>query len=139
MIIVTDPRVLNVFSAYPDEVRLRMSNLRSLLIEAATEIEGLSQLEETLKWGEPSYLTAKGSTVRMDWKPKAADKVAVYFKCTSRLVPTFRTLYDQALQFEGNRSIVLPLTGPFPYKALKHCIQMALNYHKIKHLPLLGN
>ena len=43
----------------------------------------LKELEETLKWGEPSYLVKKGSTIRMDWKSKAPNQYAMYFKCTN--------------------------------------------------------
>ena len=58
------------------------------------------KLEETLKWGEPSYLTKYGSTVRMDWKEKNPEQFAVYFKCTSALVPTFKTIYKDKFKFE---------------------------------------
>ena len=94
MELVTNPKVENVFAKYPDFVRPKMLYLRQLVIETAEEIEGLTKLEETLKWGEPSYITKKGSTLRMDWKEKTANQYAMYFQCTSRLVPTFNfTLY----------------------------------------------
>jgi hypothetical protein len=109
-----------------------------LVLEAAAEIDGLQKLEETLKWGEPSYLTKHGSTVRMDWKAKAPDQYAIYFKCTSKLVPTFREIYPSEFTYEGNRALVFSLDEELPEVALKHCIKVALTYHKVKHLPLLG-
>ena len=138
MKLTSDPKVKTVFDNYPKEVKQQMLHLRGLVLNAAAEIDGLEKLEETLKWGEPSYLAKYGSTVRMDWKAKKPDQFAIYFKCTSRLVPTFKTIYKDQFEFEGNRAIVFKLDDEIPEKELKHCISMALNYHKLKHIPLLG-
>ncbi len=51
-----------------------MIHLRELVYQVVAELESPIQLEETLKWGEPSYLTKYGSTVRMDWKAKTPDQ-----------------------------------------------------------------
>ena len=74
----------------------------------------------------------------MDWKEKKPDQVALYFKCTSKLVPTFKELYKDTFAFEDNRAIVFKLDDKLPEAELKQCISMALKYHKLKHLPLLG-
>jgi hypothetical protein len=138
MQITSDPKVNEVFQKYPDSVKDKMDHLRKLVLTTAEEIKGLEQLEETLKWGEPSYLTKHGSTVRMDWKEKTPDQYAIYFKCTSKLVPTFKAIYGDIFTFEGSRAIVFKLNDQVPEDELRHCISMALTYHKIKHLPLLG-
>jgi hypothetical protein len=136
--IKTNPEVNQVFENYPGPVRHKMQNLRALVIDVAREIDGLDTLEETLKWGEPSYLSKYGSTVRMDWKPKNPDQYAIYFKCTSRLVETFRMVFDKRFNFEGKRAIVFQLEDEIPGEELKACIKAALTYHKVKHLPTLG-
>ncbi len=133
-----DPRVAPVFNNYPDTVKDGMLYLRRLILETANEIEGIKELEETLKWGEPSYLTKNGSTIRIDWKEKNPDKMAMYFKCTSKLVPTFKAIYKNKFEFEGNRAILFKLNSNVPETELKHCISLALRYHRLKHLPLLG-
>ena len=138
MELISDPRVKDVFEKYPKPVQARLRHLRALVLSAASEINGLEKLEETLKWGEPSYLTKHGSTVRMDWKEKKPEQFALYFKCTSRLVPTFKAIYEDKFEFEGNRAIVFKLNDKIREAELKHCISMALTYHKVKHLPLLG-
>ena len=53
----TDPKVEAVFANYPDFVRDKMQHLRELVIETAEETEGVTDLEETLKWGEPSFFS----------------------------------------------------------------------------------
>ncbi len=136
--ITTNPEVEKVFSNYPDSVRSKMLELRELVIDTAKEIEGISSLEETLKWGEPSYLTKIGSTLRMDWKPKNPNQYAMYFKCTSKLVETFKLVFENTFAFEGNRAIVFKLDDQFPKKELKSCIKATLTYHKVKHLATLG-
>lgn len=134
----TSPEVALVFANYPKEVRSKMIYLRELILESAQELEGLTSLEETLKWGEPSYLTKHGSTLRMDWKAKQPDQYAMYFKCTSRLVETFRVVFEQTFQFDGNRAIVFQMDDHIPKNELKECIKATLRYHKVKQLPTLG-
>ncbi len=134
----SDPKVKEVFENYPRSVQCQLLFLRDLVINVASEIEGLQELEETLKWGEPSYLAKFGSTVRMDWKSKNPEQYALYFKCTSSLVPTFKTVYGDLFKFEGDRAIVFKLDDKIPETELRHCISLALKYHRIKHLPLLG-
>ena len=134
----TNPEVELVFANYPDTVRHKMLVLRELILETAKELEEVTTLEETLKWGEPSYLTKNGSTLRMDWKPKTPDQYALYFKCTSRLVETFRKVFKSNFKYEGNRAIVFQMNDKIPRKELKDCIKATLTYHKVKQLPTLG-
>ena len=127
-----------VFASYPAEINIQMMALRQLILDTASETEGVPALEETLKWGEPSYLTKGGSTIRIDWKPSSPNKYAMYFNCQSKLVDTFKELYHDTLSFDGNRAIVLNAGAGIPVDELKHCVSLALTYHRIKHLPLLG-
>ncbi|WP_424276265.1 DUF1801 domain-containing protein, partial [Eudoraea sp.] len=134
----TNPEVELVFANYPEEVRKKMIGLRELILETAKELEGVTSLEETLKWGEPSYLTKHGSTLRMDWKAKTPNQYAMYFKCTSRLVETFRVVFENTFGFEGNRAIIFQMDDQIPKNELKECIKATLTYHKVKQLPTLG-
>ena len=135
---VASGHVENLLKGYPRKASNRLGELRSLIIEAAKETEGVSKLVETTKWGEPSYITKVGSTVRMDWKERTPDKYYLYFVCSTSLVSTFRVMIGEELEYEGNRAIVLNLNEPLPTEALKRCISLGLRYHKVEHLPLLG-
>ncbi|MEW4923880.1 DUF1801 domain-containing protein [Algibacter sp. 2305UL17-15] len=134
----TDPKVATVFNNYPKNIKEKLLHLRALVLETANETETITQLEETLKWGEPSYITKIGSTIRIDWKAKTPNQYAMYFKCTSKLVSTFKVQYTNTFNFEGSRAIVFNLEDEIPEEALKNCIKAALTYHKVKHLPSLG-
>jgi len=114
-----------------------MLALRALVYDVADEL-GLDDLEETLKWGEPSYLTKKGSTLRMDWKMKKPLQYALYFKCTSKLIVTIKEVYGDFFNYETTRAIVFSLEDKVPIEELKVCIRLALTYHTVKHLPRLG-
>lgn len=134
----TAPQVEAVFANYPDFVRDKMQHLRSLVIETAEETEGITLLEETLKWGEPSFVTKNGSTLRINWKEKAPDQYAIYFQCTSRLVDTFRLVFNHKFKYEGKRAIIFQLNQKIPELELKECIKAALTYHQVKGLITLG-
>lgn len=134
----SNPGVAQVFNHYPLKVQPKIIHLRKLIIETAKEIGEIEKMEETLKWNEPSYLVKNGSTIRIDWKKNKPDQYAVYFQCTSRLVPTFKMVYGDLFQYEGDRAIIFHLADKIPEPELKKCISAGLTYHKIKQLPLLG-
>ena len=129
-----NPALDAVFSAYPKPVKAKLLALRRLIFDTADTTEGVGALEEALKWGQPSYLTAEsksGSTVRIDQVKAEAGRYAVYFHCQTDLVETFRELYPD-LRYGGNRSILLDAGEKLPEKALRHCIALALTYHARK-------
>jgi hypothetical protein len=131
---VSEPTVDAIFDAYPSPVKTRLLALRRLIFDTADTTEGVGPLEETLKWGQPSYLTTEsksGSTIRIDQVKAEAGRYAVYFHCQTDLVETFRELYPE-LRYGGNRSILLDAGEKLPEKALRHCVALALTYHARK-------
>jgi len=134
----TNPEVAEVFNAYPGHIRSKMMFLRQLVLVTASETEGVNSVEETLRWGEPSYITKFGSAIRMDWKNSKPNRYAMYFHCKTKLIDTFRELYGETFKFEGNRAIVFDEEDEIPVDELKHCISLSLTYHSRKHLPMLG-
>jgi hypothetical protein len=125
------------FDEYPDSARARLEQLRNLVFQVASELE-LGEVDETLKWGEPSYSVKTGSPLRMDWKLKSPNNYYLFFNCQTKLIDTFRELYSDELVFQGNRAIVLSLSKPLPERVIKSCLELALTYHQRKNLPLLG-
>lgn len=132
-----NPLINQKFDAYPEHIKPKLQFLRKLILETAEEND-ISTIEETLKWNEPSYLVKKGSTIRMDWKSKTPNQYAMYFKCTSQLVPTFKEVFGDIFNYENNRAILFTLEDEIPEKELKECIRLALQYHSLKKLPKLG-
>ena len=132
-----DKTIKTHFDEYPDDVRGRLEELRSFIFELSSDL-GLGEVEESLKWGEPSYSVKTGSPIRIDWKLKSPNNYYLFFNCQTKLVDTFRELHDGTLAFQGNRSIILNLTEPLPKAPIKQCLELALTYQQRKHLPLLG-
>jgi hypothetical protein len=129
-----DKAVAGVFAGYPPGLRTRLLALRELIFAVARDTDGVGQLTETLKWGQPSYLTAEtgsGSTVRID-RLKNGAGYAIYFHCQSGLVDQFRRIYPDALRYEGKRAILLDKGHRLPKDALAHCIGLALTHHARK-------
>ncbi len=120
------------FQSYPDNVKQKMQKLRQLIYEVAKDTDGVGELEETLKWGEPAYQTSKtksGTTIRIDWKSKNPHQYAMYVNCKTSLIATFKTMFSTKLEYEGNRAIVFQINKALPKEELKICIAMALTYH----------
>jgi hypothetical protein len=128
----SDPAVEAVFRAYPKPLKAKLLALRRLIFDTARTTTGVGALRETLKWGQPSYLTTEtksGSTIRIDQVKSAANQYAVYFHCQTDLVATFRELYPTQLRYGGNRSILLNAAEEIPAPELRHCVALALTYH----------
>lgn len=137
----TDAQVSRVFAAYPAAARRKLLALRELIFKTAAATAGVGELQETLKWGEPAYVTRtskSGSTVRINLvKGSGAtpDQYAVYFNCQTHLVETFRTLFPREFRFEGRRALLFRLDETPPRDALAWCIAAALTYHVQKARP----
>ncbi len=129
--------VLKKFESYPVEIREKLEYLRSLIFAVARE-DKINDIEETLKWGEPSYLSKRGSTLRIDWKKKNPERYSIYFNCNTKLIYTFKEIYPDTFNYVGNREIFFGLDEALPTEELKHCIALSLKYHSVKKLPLLG-
>nr|UXE45105.1 hypothetical protein Hi04_10k_c4321_00004 [uncultured bacterium] len=123
--------VAAIFKAYPAAVRTKLMALRALVFDTARKTPGVGPLTETLKWGQPSYLTEEsgsGSTVRID-RLKSDNGCAVYFHCRSGLVEQFRGLYPDTFRYAGKRAILFDIRDRLPVQELRHCIALALTHH----------
>jgi hypothetical protein len=121
-----------VFECYPPAIKRELMTLRQLILDTAAATAGVGPLEETLKWGQPSYLTTEsksGSTIRIDGIKADPTGYAMFLNCKTSLVETFRELYPTELSYGGNRSILFRAGEPLPEPELRHCIALALTYH----------
>ncbi len=127
--------VAAAFREFPAPVCRRLERVRSLILTVARETEVVGPLVETLKWGEPAYLTeasGSGSTIRLGWSKARPSHAAVYFNCKTTLLSTFRDLFPDVFEYAGDRAILLDVDAAMDEKALSLCISMALTYHAAK-------
>src|SRR5262245_34553101 len=124
-----DAIVKAVFDGYPDRLRQDLLDLRELIFATAAETEGVGNLIETLKWGQPAYLPEKpriGSTIRIDALKGEECRYAMFFHCQTTLVAKFRQIHRDKFTFLGNRALQFSHGDRLPRAALKHCIALAL-------------
>lgn len=124
--------VARAFEAYPPTMRRKLLALRELIFRTAESTPAVGKLHETLKWGEPAYLTPgtrSGSTLRIGWSKARPSEYAMYFNCQTTLVETFRSLFPDDFKFEGNRAILFHESEHLPTDSLEFCVAAALTYH----------
>ncbi|PVB62847.1 DUF1801 domain-containing protein [Labrenzia sp. 011] len=115
-----------------------MLDLRRLIHDTARENDGIGVLEETLKWGQPSFLTVRpktGTTIRIDRDTSPRGDYSLFVSCRSSLVSQWRGLFPH-LTFGGDRSVHFRLEDPMPVNELRQMITMALTYHSGKRKPV---
>ncbi len=125
-------KVAAVFAGYPETLAKKLAVLRRLIFETAGSTAGVGALEETLKWGQPSYLTPRtksGTTIRIDAHNLEAGEYAMYVHCQTDLVARYRRRFSKELSFEGDRAIIFNANEILPESAVRECIQLALTYH----------
>jgi hypothetical protein len=130
--LISNPAVAAHFNACPKAMQARLLKLRELILDVANGMPEVGPLEETLKWGQPAYLTSatgSGSLIRIDQVQAVPGRYAMVFHCQTTLVDTFKEMYRDELKFEKNRAIVFDEHDVVPVNALRHCIALALTYH----------
>ena len=126
---INNPVVAEKFAGYPDTVKEHLLFLRELILKTAAELDAVGEVEETLKWGEPAYVSKAGSTIRIDWKEKSPETIQLYVHCQTSLIERFRDEFEGLFEFEGNRALRLRVDAALPSEALASCIAEALTYH----------
>ena len=130
---LVEASVRKVVSNYPEEAQSLFYVLRALLFDVAKHTSQIGKIEETLRWGEPAYLTSEsksGSTIRIAWNAKVPECMGIYFNCRTTLVESFRKKFGDVLHFKGNRAIYLPLCETLiDVSIIKECFFAALTYH----------
>lgn len=128
--------VAAVFDSYPEAVRVALLRLRQIILDTALATDGVGPIDETLKWGQPSYLTSAtgtGSTVRIaQTGPGSKHDYAMYFICRTTLVESFEGLFGDLFTYEDNRALLFKIGQDLPEDELRECVAMALTYHQAK-------
>jgi hypothetical protein len=132
---VTAPKlpreVSRAFDALPASIGKRLLQVRALIFATASADAEVGKLTETLKWGEPAYLTdetGSGSTIRLG-RLKDSDHAAILFNCKTTLVDSFRERFPDQFEYRQTRALLLPVSGALPKQELTACLSLALTYH----------
>ncbi|MBR0970342.1 MULTISPECIES: DUF1801 domain-containing protein [Bradyrhizobium] len=123
--------VSRAFDDFPLPIRRRLLDVRKLIFATAKAHGDVGPLTETLKWGEPAYLTEQsgsGSTIRLG-RVKDSEHAAILFNCRTTLVDTFRERFPDQFEYRQTRALLLPMSGKLSTQPLSVCLSLALTYH----------
>jgi len=126
---VVPKQVAEVYDGYPEQVRSVLLSVRNRVFYCAKSAS-VGPLSETLKWGQPSYLTdtsKAGTTIRL---AMSGTKPAVFLNCNTTLVDGYRSDFPTAFAYLGNRALILP--DSFDETVLDICLTRALTYHRTR-------
>ena len=117
--------IREVYSSYPSLHREKLLFVRTLIFDVVKQTPEVGEIEETLKWGEHSYLTKNksGSTIRLSWNKKNPDQCGIYFNCKATLISSFRKKYKDLFHFEGNRAIIFKKDESVNTQKISECIK----------------
>lgn len=127
-------KVAAAFDAFPPETRDMALTLRDLIFSVAWDTPQVGEIEETLKWGQPSYLTPKtksGSTLRIGMTKNG--HAAVFAHCATNIISSYASTFPNTDQIEGNRAVIFTSPDEIVPMRLRLLIYHALTYHLKKH------
>ncbi len=125
-----DAAVAACFGAFPNAIRPRLLWARALVFDTASETTGVGPLTETLKWGQPAYLTEatkSGTTLRLG--AIGPDRWGVYVHCQTEVIPALQSTLPEAFSYDGTRGVVFGGDDVVDEGALRLLIRSALTYH----------
>jgi hypothetical protein len=124
--------VAEAFARFPAEARAALLTLRALIFDEAQRL-GVGPIAETLKWGEPAYLTEasrSGTTIRLGCHRDAPNCYAAFFHCQTTMVSDIREQLGDAFTYHGTRAVCAPAGQAVDAAAWRVCFAMALLYKR---------
>lgn len=128
---IEDLTIAAAYKGFPVPVRSKLLQIRQLILELATETEGVGPIEETLKWGVPSYLTnesGSGTTLRLA-PASNGEEFGVYVHCQTSLVKDFKKSHPKAFRYSGTRALMFGTSEKIDKADLEKFVKAALTYH----------
>ncbi len=127
---IEDPNVERALSAFPNPARRILLDIRELIFHVAGQTDGVGKIQETLKWGQPAYLTPEsksGSTIRLGLTKEGTP--AIYTHCQTSIMSDFQALFPD-FTYDGNRALHIRSGADDPLDdRLELLVKSALTYH----------
>ena len=125
-----NPDVKAVFDGLPGGMRDTAMTLRDLIFDVAQDSPQVGRVEETLRWGQPSYLTPdtkSGSTLRIGLAKSGG--VAIFAHCATDIISTYAATFAGSDQIEGNRAVIFKDRPDIVPDRIRLLIFHGLTYH----------
>ena len=109
----------------------KLNWIKTLIFEEAEKNPLVGEIEESLKWGQPSFVAKNksGTPIRLGSEKKTPGKYGLYVNCSTSLIEQVRHIYGDKFTYDGNRALLFDDQDDIPEEALRHVINMALTYH----------
>ncbi|RLJ60362.1 hypothetical protein BCF46_0560 [Litoreibacter meonggei] len=120
--------VAKAFAAMPDGIADILRKARLDILRIASTAEGIGPLTETLKRGEPAYLTnapKTGTTLRLGL---IGGRAAVMVPCSTTILEDARAVFGELPEFSGKRGVILG----GEQQVFDYIVNAALSYHMRK-------
>ncbi|MFT5632237.1 MAG: hypothetical protein ACI82I_000763 [Gammaproteobacteria bacterium] len=112
-----------------DSLPVGLLQLRALIFDVASGLPEIGTLTETLRWGQPAYVTSKraGASLRLG-APKSGG-FALYTHCQTPLIADFAMAFPKEDKIDGTRAILFD--EPSQIDPIRHgmLIKSVLTYH----------
>ncbi|MEL6127348.1 MAG: DUF1801 domain-containing protein [Pseudomonadota bacterium] len=127
---IAHPGVRDAFAAFPPGAQPGLLRLRHLILDTAALRPEVGRIEETLRWGQPSYLTPEtksGTTLRLG-VPRTGG-FALYAHCQTSVIAEAQEMFPGTFMVEGTRALLFDDPEALPEEPLRIVIGRALTYH----------
>lgn len=119
----------DAFAAFPPSAQDTLLALRRMIYDLAADLP-VGPIEETTKWGQPSYATPKtkaATPIRLG--VAKSGEAALFTHCQTRVMSDFQAIAPRTLEFDGNRAVHIPAGQSVNLDELAPLIRAALTYH----------
>ena len=122
------PEIEAAFQGFDESARDQLLAFREMIFEIGASLDMVSRVEESLKWGQPSYAPAPKTGTPIRLGQSKSGEATLFVHCQTTLVGDLASLGGHDLRTVDNRAVVLPkdlTTSP----ELLTFVRAALTYH----------
>jgi hypothetical protein len=126
--------IRSVFDKCLPHTKQALLTIREWIFEIAKSSDEIGQIEECLKWGEPSYVThspQSGTPLRLSHLKSNPAAYGLFVHCQTTIIEDFRVIYPD-LNYDKNRGVLFDSYEPLQTDVVKPFIYLALSYHSRK-------
>jgi len=119
----------DAFQSFDANTRGPLEVARKIILETASELDQIDQMDESLKWGQPSYAPTPKTGTPIRLGVTKSGEPTLFVHCQTTLVSDLEADNAHGLQTIDNRAVVLPKTDLNAHQGLRNFVKAALTYH----------
>lgn len=122
---------ISVTDQYPTEINEKLLYLKSIIYERAELNSKVDEIEESLKWGQLSYVSKNrsGTPIRLGTEKKMPGFYGLYVNCSTTVINDIKHIYGDIFRYDGNRGLLFKVHDQFPENQIRNVIDLILCYH----------